>query len=48
MSVNAICFAFGLAAGFALFGIVLKTLWRDFSAQWTVRGLVTKLKSRRL
>jgi hypothetical protein len=28
MSVNAIYFVFGLAAGFALFGAVLKTVWK--------------------
>jgi hypothetical protein len=28
MSVNAIYFAFGLATGFALFGAVLKTVWK--------------------
>jgi hypothetical protein len=28
MSVNAIYFAFGLAAGFALFGVVLRTVWK--------------------
>jgi hypothetical protein len=29
MSVNAIYFAFGLAAGFALFGVVLRTVWKS-------------------
>jgi hypothetical protein len=28
MGVNAIYFAFGLVAGFALFGLVLKTVWK--------------------
>jgi len=28
MSVNAIFFAFGLAAGFTLFGVVLKMVWK--------------------
>jgi hypothetical protein len=28
MSADAISFAFGLAAGFALFGVVLKTVWK--------------------
>jgi hypothetical protein len=28
MSVNAIYFAFGLAVGFALFGVVLRTVWK--------------------
>lgn len=28
MSVDAIFFVFGLATGFALFGIVLKTVWK--------------------
>jgi hypothetical protein len=28
MSVNAIYFAFGIAAGFALFGVVLRTVWK--------------------
>jgi hypothetical protein len=28
MSVDAISFAFGLAAGFALFGVMLKTVWK--------------------
>ena len=28
MSANSIYFAFGLAAGFALFGILLRTIWK--------------------
>ena len=28
MSANAIYFAFGLAAGFALFGVLLGTMWK--------------------
>jgi hypothetical protein len=28
MSVDAISFAFGLAAGLALFGVMLKTVWK--------------------
>jgi hypothetical protein len=28
MSANSIYFAFGLAAGFALFGVVLRTVWK--------------------
>jgi len=29
MSANAIYFSFGLAAGFALFGVVLRTVWKS-------------------
>jgi hypothetical protein len=29
MSVNAIYFALGLAVGFALFGVVLRTVWKS-------------------
>ncbi len=29
MSANAINFAFGLAAGFALFGLLLGTMWKS-------------------
>jgi hypothetical protein len=28
MSINAMSFVFGLATGFALFGAVLKTVWK--------------------
>jgi hypothetical protein len=28
MSADSISFAFGLAAGFALFGVMLKTVWK--------------------
>jgi hypothetical protein len=51
MSVNAIYFAFGLAAGFALFGVLLGTIWKGLwreRARWTARGRVTTLRSRRL
>ncbi len=51
MSVNAIYFAFGLAAGFALFGVLLGTIWKGLwreRARWIARGRVTTLRSRRL